>query len=465
MKRPSRSGDEEESDLAGTPDAGAYRSPSAPPVVEFLPSIVPRAPTIPPPALAPRAARPPSTSAPDAAAVPDRASSATPETAAHAIRPEADPHATFEVELAREILARRALPRDAPRRPPDRHDARLPRGEQRVPRRRRALLHGKFDRRARRALPVRRRRLRVPRPLRDRAHAADAASGPRRRAATATRSSRPASRRWSSSTTRPSSGPCRRCSCRARSSTSSSSCSRPCGSTSRLCAFTGLVAAVEYAAVALFWGSADTRASREPVLTSLPQHLAKACILLVAGVAAGFVAERLRRSFTRAIESRRGARAHPRRLRPARLAGGRRAPRRSARTTAKSELRDVCVMFLDIRGFTSFAEKQSPEEVVDYLNTIFDATVDAVDRAPRHRQQVPRRRLHGRLRCADRRRRQQLRRGGRGGARCRSRASSSSSPTAASRRRASGSGSTPGPPSSATSARLGARSTPSSATS
>src|SRR5215471_20559130 len=62
-----------------------------------------------------------------------------------------------------------------------------------------------------------------------------------------------------------------------------------------LCAFAGLVAAVEYAALALFWGSADTTVA-EPVLTSIPQHLGKACILLVAGIAAGFVAGRLRGS-------------------------------------------------------------------------------------------------------------------------------------------------------------------------
>jgi adenylate cyclase len=45
---------------------------------------------------------------------------------------------------------------------------------------------------------------------------------------------------------------------------------------------------------------------------------------------------------------------------------------------ASSELREVCVMFLDIRNFTAFAEKRSAEEVVAYLNTIFDAAVEAV---------------------------------------------------------------------------------------
>ena len=35
-------------------------------------------------------------------------------------------------------------------------------------------------------------------------------------------------------------------------------------------------------------------------------------------------------------------------------------------------------MFLDIRDFTAFAEKRSPADVVDYLNTIFGEAVDAV---------------------------------------------------------------------------------------
>jgi adenylate cyclase len=143
-----------------------------------------------------------------------------------------------------------------------------------------------------------------------------------------------------------------------------------------LCAFTGFVAAVEYAAVALFWGSADTTVA-EPVLTSLPQHLAKACILLVAGVAGGFVAGRLRKSFSRAIES------VAERARVLRVFGQHVSPEVveqlvAGQAEAKSELRDVCVMFLDIRDYTAFAEKRSAEQVVEYLNTIFDTAVDAV---------------------------------------------------------------------------------------
>ncbi len=143
-----------------------------------------------------------------------------------------------------------------------------------------------------------------------------------------------------------------------------------------LCAFTGLVAACEYAGLALFWGSADTTVA-EPVLTSLPQHLAKACILFVAGIASGFVASRVRSSFSRAIASL------EERARILGVFGQHVSPEVAQRLVAseaesRSEQREVCVMFLDIRGFTAFAEKRSAEEVVAYLNTIFDETVDAV---------------------------------------------------------------------------------------
>ena len=38
----------------------------------------------------------------------------------------------------------------------------------------------------------------------------------------------------------------------------------------------------------------------------------------------------------------------------------------------------ACVMFLDVRDFTTFAEQADPEAVVDFLNRFFSLTVDAV---------------------------------------------------------------------------------------
>jgi adenylate cyclase len=44
----------------------------------------------------------------------------------------------------------------------------------------------------------------------------------------------------------------------------------------------------------------------------------------------------------------------------------------------KGELRNVCIMFVDIRGFTAFSERRSPEEIVAFLNNVFSFTVDEV---------------------------------------------------------------------------------------
>jgi adenylate cyclase len=44
------------------------------------------------------------------------------------------------------------------------------------------------------------------------------------------------------------------------------------------------------------------------------------------------------------------------------------------------EVREVCVMFLDIQGFTAFAENRRPEEVVEYLNGLFSVMIEIVNR-------------------------------------------------------------------------------------
>ena len=47
---------------------------------------------------------------------------------------------------------------------------------------------------------------------------------------------------------------------------------------------------------------------------------------------------------------------------------------------SETELRDVSVLFLDIRGFTTRSENLSPEAVVDLLNDLFSFMVDEIDR-------------------------------------------------------------------------------------
>ena len=53
---------------------------------------------------------------------------------------------------------------------------------------------------------------------------------------------------------------------------------------------------------------------------------------------------------------------------------------RAGADTATSRRQYVCVMFLDIRGFMTFSEQHAPEEVVDYLNRLFEFMIKLINR-------------------------------------------------------------------------------------
>jgi adenylate cyclase len=144
-----------------------------------------------------------------------------------------------------------------------------------------------------------------------------------------------------------------------------------------LSAFTGAVAAVElfalvYHTLPLAWIAAD------PYLTIL-YHLTRSASLLVAGLIAGSVGARLKGQFERAIA------AAAARDRMTNLFGQHVSPQVVDRllaigTAEVSETRRVCVMFVDIRGFTAAARDRSPADVVERLNAAFAVLVEIVDR-------------------------------------------------------------------------------------
>jgi adenylate cyclase len=143
----------------------------------------------------------------------------------------------------------------------------------------------------------------------------------------------------------------------------------------RLCVFSGVVAGIEYAAIALIAISQDAQGG---MMASVAHHLSKALVLLASGVAAGFVASRLRKGFRRTLESVED------RTRILGVFGQHVSPAvveqlLAQKADVRSELREVCVMFLDVRNFTAFSEGKSPEEVVGYLNSLFGFMVESVN--------------------------------------------------------------------------------------
>ena len=137
----------------------------------------------------------------------------------------------------------------------------------------------------------------------------------------------------------------------------------------KLSVFTGACAAVQFLALAA-WADASIDATVEPILVASMSWVGRAGIMMITSVVTGLVGLRVRRAVEQSV-------------RVVDLFG----QQVSAAVVEKllsqpeiaSENRHVCVMFLDIRDFTTFSEKRRPEEVVAYLNALWSFMVDVVN--------------------------------------------------------------------------------------
>lgn len=134
---------------------------------------------------------------------------------------------------------------------------------------------------------------------------------------------------------------------------------------------------VGFQLLALWWWLApEVVASASPLAA---QHQwARALLVLVNGAAAGLVAREYRGWLTRILKTQ------EERNHVVGLFGRHVSPEvvdalLAQRQELASEMRYVCVMFLDIRSFTRLAEHRSPVEVVELLNGVFQFMIEAVN--------------------------------------------------------------------------------------
>jgi adenylate cyclase len=143
-----------------------------------------------------------------------------------------------------------------------------------------------------------------------------------------------------------------------------------------LSAFTGLVAAVQLFALAMYFKPEAGSADPEP---EIYYHLSRSLVLFACGVLAGGVGSQLRRGFAASI------RAATARDRITNLFGQHVSPQVVERlllegTATQSDIRQVAVMFVDFRSFTAGARSRSPQDVVDRLDGAFAVLVEILDR-------------------------------------------------------------------------------------
>jgi adenylate cyclase len=144
-----------------------------------------------------------------------------------------------------------------------------------------------------------------------------------------------------------------------------------------LSAFTGAVAAVELFVLAFVTLHLGWQAEDPDI--SIGYHATRSAVLLAAGLLAGYAGATIKSHFRRALA------AASARDEVTNLFGQHVSPRVVERLIAigaaeLSEMRSVCVMFVDIRSFTTAARTRTPAEVVARLDDVFEILVEIVDR-------------------------------------------------------------------------------------
>jgi adenylate cyclase len=145
-----------------------------------------------------------------------------------------------------------------------------------------------------------------------------------------------------------------------------------------LSAFTGAVAGASYCGL-FIWLVDELRNAWAGTPERLVGHILRPIFLLLGGIVAGLVAKQIRAGLVRSM------RAAEERRQVVQMFGQHVSPAVVNQLLAQptgitSQLRPVCILVLDIRNFTTFAETASPDAVVGYLNHLWTSCVDVVNR-------------------------------------------------------------------------------------
>ncbi|MCY2941002.1 MAG: adenylate/guanylate cyclase domain-containing protein [Planctomycetota bacterium] len=149
-----------------------------------------------------------------------------------------------------------------------------------------------------------------------------------------------------------------------------------------ICIFTGAVAAIEYGLLAFCIINTNVLPldynETHPNYNILT-HLIKGFMLLAAGIITGIITNKLKNGFLKSFQSI-SEKAHIMSMFGQHVSPAVMEKLLHQKNSTEGDVQNVCVMFLDIRNFTKFSESRTPQEVVAYLNSLFDFMIDIVNR-------------------------------------------------------------------------------------
>jgi adenylate cyclase len=146
----------------------------------------------------------------------------------------------------------------------------------------------------------------------------------------------------------------------------------------KICIFTGLVAGLEYFCVSTYFLHISDLSHANPFVFDQEQVNTRSFVFFLGGCLTAFVTQQIKYQLLSAFEASKD------REKITNIFGRHVSPEvvNMLLYQEKNQISDanyVCVLFLDIRGFTSFSEHKKPEEVVRFLNQMFTVVVDIIN--------------------------------------------------------------------------------------
>ena len=149
-----------------------------------------------------------------------------------------------------------------------------------------------------------------------------------------------------------------------------------------ICIFTGVIAALEYILLAWYlinFTEMQGNFYNLPPISMFIVHLVKSLMILMTAMITGIITNKLKKVFLKSFQSI-SEKKHIMSMFGQHVSPAVMEKLLHQKNSAEGEVQNVCMMFLDIRNFTTFSESRTPQEVVAYLNSLFDFMIDIVNR-------------------------------------------------------------------------------------
>lgn len=145
----------------------------------------------------------------------------------------------------------------------------------------------------------------------------------------------------------------------------------------KISTYTGILGGLQYFLVTYYYSHSLPLSQDVMILNGQAYFSVIAFILVITGVSSGLIANVIRRRIMQSLKS------VEERNRIEHLFGQQVSAKivdeiMSSNEELQSKKRSVCIMFLDIRGFGAFCDDKTPQQIIQYQNTLFPFMIDII---------------------------------------------------------------------------------------